>query len=120
MSELASPESLAQALEMLAEQPELRPIAGCTDLMVCEPLERASIEGVLDLTRIPELRGIRASREAVEIGAAATFSEIGRSALINERLPALGAAARVVGGWQIQNRDDIIVLRPASSDRADR
>jgi CO/xanthine dehydrogenase FAD-binding subunit len=107
MTSLASPHSLEQAIRVLAREPDLRPIAGCTDLMVCDPLHRLRLDGVLDLLSIPELKGIHELEDAVEIGATTTFSEIGRSRLISEKFPALAAAARVVGGWQIQNRATI-------------
>jgi len=107
MTGFASPSSLDEAIRMLAGQPDLRPMAGCTDLMVSDPLQRLSLVGVLDLLRVPELKGIRESEDCVEIGATTTFSEIGSSNLISERFPALAAAARVVGGWQIQNRATI-------------
>ena len=107
MTSLASPHSLEEAVRALAKEPHLRPIAGCTDLMVCEPLHRLNIEGVLDLLGIPELKGIHESEESVEIGATTTFSEIRDSKLVSEKFPALAAAARVVGGWQIQNRATI-------------
>lgn len=100
----ASPRSLAEATELLDEEPGFVPVAGCTDLMVCGPLERAAIGPVLDLLRVPELRGIREVDGGIEIGATTTFREIGGSPLIQSRLPALAEAARVVGGWQIQNR----------------
>ena len=117
MTRAAVPSSLAEAVRLLAEDPALRPAAGCTDLMVCEPEEREDLPAVLDLLRVPELAGIReltagagaAGAEAggLEIGAATTFSAIRRSPLVRARFPALAAAAAVVGGWQIQNRATI-------------
>ncbi len=105
----SAPRSLDEAVRLLAADPALRPIAGCTDLMVGDPEERAALPGVLDLSGIPELAGIReiaSGPEAggIEIGAAATFAEIRRSPAVRARWPALAAAAAVVGGWQIQNR----------------
>jgi CO/xanthine dehydrogenase FAD-binding subunit len=99
-----SPRSLAAAIEALAGDPPPRPVAGSTDLMVGDPLVRAGIDRVLDLTRIPELRGIVEADGALVVGAAVTFREIGRSPAVAAAFPALGAAAAVVGGWQIQNR----------------
>lgn len=112
MTRAAVPTSLDEAVRLLAADPELRPVAGCTDLMVCEPEERADLPAVLDLLRVPELAGIRELTEGddaggLEIGAATTFSEIRRSPLVAARYPALAAAAAVVGGWQIQNRATI-------------
>jgi len=112
MTRAAVPTSLAEAVRLLAADPELRPAAGCTDLMVCEPEARADLPGVLDLLRVPELSGIRELTEGdeaggLEIGAATPFAEIRRSPLVRARYPALAAAAAVAGGWQIQNRATI-------------
>jgi CO/xanthine dehydrogenase FAD-binding subunit len=103
----ASPRSLAEAVELLATEPGFLPAAGCTDLMVKTPLERAAAGPVLDLLRIEELRGIREVDGGVEIGATTTFREIGASRLVREQFPSLAAAAHVVGGWQIPDRATI-------------
>lgn len=113
-----SPRSLAAAVEALAADPGLVPIAGCTDLMVGTPaggettLEsrttgRATPTGVLDLHRIPELRGIRTDAEGLDIGAAVTFTELRGSPDVARVCPILAEAAALVGGWQIQNRATI-------------
>lgn len=103
-----SPRTLEEALAALAADPELLPVAGCTDLMVCDPLERARMDRVLNLLGIPELRGIREVGEedggGLEIGATTTFTTLARSPLVRQRYPALAAAASSIGGWQIQNR----------------
>lgn len=103
----ASPRSLAEAVELLAAEPAFVPVAGCTDLMVKTPLERAAAGPVLDLLRVEELRGIREVDGGVEVGATTTFREIGASRLVRDRYPSLAAAAQVVGGWQIQERATI-------------
>jgi len=99
-----TPGSLAAAVEILTESPDLRPVAGCTDLMVTAPGELEVLPGVIDLLAVPEIRGIRWDDDRLEIGATTSFSEIGRSELVRETFPALAAAAEVIGGWQIQNR----------------
>ncbi|MBA3852538.1 MAG: xanthine dehydrogenase family protein subunit M, partial [Chloroflexi bacterium] len=82
-----------------------RPIAGGTDLMVQitgelgEPPER-----IIDLWRLDELRGIRIEDGALLVGALCTYTEIRRSALVGEWLPALAEAAATIGAAQIQNR----------------
>ncbi|HMB53692.1 MAG TPA: xanthine dehydrogenase family protein subunit M [Thermoanaerobaculia bacterium] len=101
----ASPESLAEARRLLADAPDLRPVAGGTDLMVADPVERADLTRVIDVGRIAELHGIAETADgSVEIGAAVSFDEIRRHPLVTERHPALAAAAAEVGGWQIQTR----------------
>jgi CO/xanthine dehydrogenase FAD-binding subunit len=104
MTEAYSPASLEAALQLLADHPALRPVAGCTDLMVGEPEARAALPEVMDLLRIPELRGIRTVGDGLEIGATTTFWEIRQSAEIAAHYPILGEAARQIGGWQIQSR----------------
>jgi CO/xanthine dehydrogenase FAD-binding subunit len=98
------PTSLEAALELLAENPDVRPVAGCTDLMVGEPEDLAALPEVMDLLRIPELRGIRRLDGGLEIGATTTFWEIRHSPEVAAICPILCDAARQVGGWQIQSR----------------
>jgi CO/xanthine dehydrogenase FAD-binding subunit len=104
MTRAATPASLAEALDLLRRDPELVPVAGCTDLMVAEPEARADLPAVLDLLALPELRGVSEQEGGLRLGATTTFSEIRRSELVRVRYPALAQAASEVGGWQIQNR----------------
>jgi CO/xanthine dehydrogenase FAD-binding subunit len=84
-------------------------IAGGTDFYparVGRPLYDRGVSYVLDLTALPHLRGIQESGDGYRIGAMTTWTEIAE-----EPLPAhfycLQAAAREVGGRQIQNRGTI-------------
>jgi CO/xanthine dehydrogenase FAD-binding subunit len=101
---VASPRTLSDAYAALAEAPA-RPIAGGTDLMVGltgeigEPPAR-----ILDLWRLDELRGIVLDGDAVTLGALTTYTDIRRSAVCREHLPALVDAAATIGAAQIQNR----------------
>ena len=99
-----SPRSLDEAIRQLSENPQLRPVAGCTDLLVADPDQIASLPGVIDLLSVPELRGIRWVSETLEIGATTTFSEIGTAKTVRQNFPSLAEAASQIGGWQIQNR----------------
>ena len=102
--EAASPTTLAEACGLLADDPGWLPVAGGTDLMVADRRGRAARVRVLDLGRIAELVGVRAVPGGLEIGAATPFAVLGTDAAVAARFPALAAAARVVGGWQIQCR----------------
>ena len=105
-----SPRSLDEAVRHLEGDPDLVPVAGCTDLMVRGPEALHGIDRVIDLLGIPELRGIQevdGGLGGLEIGAATTFSEIRSSAAVRAAFPALVDAAGQVGGWQIQNRATI-------------
>jgi len=104
---LLQPRSLADALHMLRDDGPLTPVAGCTDLYVSLNFGTLTATRFLDLWRLQPLRAIAARRGVLTIGALATFTDIMRSPLVRARLPMLAAAAREVGGVQIQNRGTI-------------
>jgi xanthine dehydrogenase YagS FAD-binding subunit len=60
-------------------------------------------KAVIDLTRIPEMKGIRETADGVEIGALTTLTEIEESALIREKFGLLAEAASRVASPQIRN-----------------
>jgi xanthine dehydrogenase small subunit len=103
----ASPRRLDEAFSLLADVDggPWRPLAGGTDLMVQltaaigDPPER-----LLDIWALDELRGIRLDGDALVIGALTTYTEIRRSPIVAEVLPALAEAAATIGAAQIQNR----------------
>ena len=64
-------------------------------------------ERVLDLWRLEELRGISHDGGALVLGALTTYTDIRRSDLCHEHLPALVDAAATIGAAQIQNRGTI-------------
>ncbi len=102
MTGVACPTNLREALDRLADDPSMVPIAGCTDLMVAATEREAP--PVIDLLGISELRGIAERQGYLEIGATTTFSDLRSSTLVRETFPLLAQAASVIGGWQIQNR----------------
>ena len=90
---IETPASLADAYAILADSTAdapITPIAGGTDVMVRitgeigEPPDR-----MVDLSRVAELRGISVDGGAVILGAASTYTEIRRSDVCREHLPAL-------------------------------
>ena len=103
-----SPKSLADALDFLADPGrQCKPVAGGTDLVISLKKEEVRPDYVLDVTRIPELKGIDQENGKVRIGAATTFTEMTDSGVIAENFPLLAAAAASVGGPQIRNRGTI-------------
>jgi xanthine dehydrogenase small subunit len=101
---LERPRSLKQALKMLAGDPSLMPIAGCTDVYVGLQFATLPERRFIDLWNLEELRGISVDRDVLRIGALTTYTEIIQSKLALKRVPMLVAASREVGGAQIQNR----------------
>lgn len=105
---VTSPRDLAGAYAALsagsAETP-VRPIAGGTDLMVALTGELGPPPAsVVDLWAIDDLRGIGIDGDALVLGALTTYTDIRRSALCREHVPALVDAAATIGAAQIQNR----------------
>jgi CO/xanthine dehydrogenase FAD-binding subunit len=114
------PPTLDAALEALAAAAAAPPadpadrltiLAGGTDLYPTRTAHaawgRKVSRNVIDISLIPGLAGIRAEAGEIVIGAATTWSD-----LVRADLPAafvgLKAAAREVGGVQIQNRGTIV------------
>jgi CO/xanthine dehydrogenase FAD-binding subunit len=89
---------------MLRDEQPLVPLAGCTDVYVGLNFGTLPATRYIDLWPLDALREIRLSQGALSIGALATYTEIIRSVLVRRRLPILAAAAREIGGAQIQNR----------------
>jgi xanthine dehydrogenase small subunit len=102
--ELRQPGTLDEALRMLRDEGPLVPLAGCTDVYVGLQFGTLAARRFIDLWGLDELRGIRVEGGVLRIGALATHAEIGASAEVRARLPMLAAAAREIGGAQIQNR----------------
>jgi len=89
---------------MLRDEGPLTPLAGCTDLYVALNFGTLKDLRFLNLWPLDALRTIQSRRGVLTIGALATFTDLIRSPLVRKQLPMLAAAAREVGGVQIQNR----------------
>lgn len=109
---ISTPRTLAEAYAALASgvggaagTGPLTPIAGGTDVMVRITGELGPAPSrMLDLSRLDALSGIDLGAGELVIGARTTYTEIRRSALCREHLPALLEAAETIGAIQIQNR----------------
>lgn len=103
IDEYMEAQSVAEALALLAENPERRFIAGGTDLLI--QMRRGALENVklVGLRRAEPLRAIRRhADESIGIGPLATFREIAGHPLVQKHLPILAEAALTVGGPQIR------------------
>ena len=85
------PASLAEALELLAAEPDAQLVAGSTDWGVELNIRHARAALTIGIERIAELREFTAARDHIDIGAALSLSEI--EARLGEgpgRVPLLG------------------------------
>ncbi len=102
--ELLEPKTLATALKLMRATEAPTPIAGCTDVYVGLNFGIVKEQRFIDLSRLGALRKIALKGDTLSIGALATYREIIGSRLVKQRLPMLVAAAREIGGPQIQAR----------------
>jgi xanthine dehydrogenase small subunit len=102
--QLFEPRTLRDALRMLDQEGPLVPMAGCTDLYVSLNFGTLTATRFLNLWGLDELRSIAVADGLLSIGALCTYTDIIRSRAVHVRLPMLAAAAREIGGPQIQNR----------------
>jgi CO/xanthine dehydrogenase FAD-binding subunit len=103
--DLIAPGNLSAVLEILAAEPgQWTPIAGGTELMVTFAAGRLNAKKLVSLWGIPDLRTIETTAESVAIGAAATFLELRRHAVIAAELPLLARAASWIGSVANQSR----------------
>ena len=101
---LFEPRSLRDALRMLRDEGPLVPLAGCTDVYVSLNFGTSPGSRFLNLWGLHALRRIERRGSTLTIGALATYSSLVDSSLVQKHLPMLCAAARGVGGPQVQNR----------------
>jgi carbon-monoxide dehydrogenase medium subunit len=103
----ARPATLEQALEVLADNPGARALAGGQTLINVMKARAAAPEILVDLAGLSELRGIELGADGVlEIGPMTTYSELIASAEARAR-PILGDVCAQIADVQVRNRGTI-------------
>lgn len=102
-----SPASLAEALDVYDKHRDATLMAGTTDIVPDLRSGKINPKSAIDLTRVPELRGIGKEGARIRIGACVTNGDILRDAIIKKYLPSLWTAAARSGAPAIQNRATI-------------
>jgi CO/xanthine dehydrogenase FAD-binding subunit len=96
--------SILDAVTLLNEPGiKSRPLSGGTDLVLLMRENPPVCNRVIDISLIPELHSISRHGNQIVIGAAATFSEVIESHLVQETAPVLIQACQQVGAVQIRN-----------------
>lgn len=104
MYDFLQPQTLEQAVKLLAEKPEPRVLAGGTDLIIALKNKAVSCGCLIDYKKIPSLNTIRVSEEGLEIGAAVTCSQILESDVITGAHKLLKQAAAQLANSLLRNR----------------
>jgi carbon-monoxide dehydrogenase medium subunit len=100
--ELHKADSVANAAALLA-QTGGKPLAGGQSLVAAMKM-RLSVPGALiDLSGVPELKGIRKEGETIVIGAMTRHAEVAVSDVVKNAIPALAALAEGIGDRQVRN-----------------
>lgn len=106
--EYHAPSSVKEAIALLAQYgPDAKLLAGGHSLLPMMKLRFAQPVHLIDINRIPDLRGIRETGDTVVIGAMTSESEIINSPIVKARVPVLAAAARMIADPQVRNRGTI-------------
>ena len=99
--------SVSDAHQLLAAHPGAKLLAGGHSLLPLLKLRLAAPPALVDIGRIPELRGISRQGDLIRIGALTTHAELAASADLRQAAPALSDAAAMVGDPAVRNRGTI-------------
>ena len=79
--------SLAEAENLLTNNPEAKLISGGQTLVPTLRQRLARASHLVDIVHLPELRGLTQDGEAVVVGASTTHAEVAASDLVRSRIP---------------------------------
>ena len=99
--------SLSDAQKLLAANPGAKLLAGGHSLIPLMKLRLATPPALVDIGRIPELRGIARRGDAIRIGSLTTHAELAASADLQKSAAALAEAAGLVGDPAVRSRGTI-------------
>lgn len=95
------PETMSAAVSGAAD--DARYLAGGQSLIQAMKLRLSSASNLIDLSGVPELRGIGVSPDAVTIGAMTRHAEVAASAEVRQAIPALAELAGGIGDRMVRN-----------------
>jgi aerobic carbon-monoxide dehydrogenase medium subunit len=101
--EFHRPTSLDEAISLLGEVEDSRPLAGGHSLLPMMRLRLATPAALVDLGRIPGLDGITENGGGVTIGALATHAEVAGSEVAIGIAPVVPETAAMIGDRQVRN-----------------
>ena len=99
--------SVAEAVQLLADHPEARLLAGGHSLIPLMRFRLARPEMLIDIGGIADLKGIAVSGDTIRIGALATHAEIAAAPEVRQANGLLAEAAGGIGDPAVRNRGTI-------------
>lgn len=100
--EYRRPTSLADAVALLGKAEDGKILAGGQTLIPTLKQRLASPTELIDLSRVPELKGIREEGNGLFIGAFTRHAEVASSDVVKRRIPALADLAVHIGDRQVR------------------
>ena len=97
------PASVQEAVQLLNDNPDAKILAGGHSLLPAMKLRLAAPSALVDLARVPGLRGISTNGD-VRIGAMTTYVELLDSAELRDSVPIVHETAHRVGDAQVRTR----------------
>jgi carbon-monoxide dehydrogenase medium subunit len=104
--EYQQPDNVADAASILASTGG-RALAGGQSLVAAMKLRLSQPGTLVDLSLIPELKGIRKDGDRLVIGAMTRHAEIASSDVVKAAMPALASLAQGIGDRQVRNMGTI-------------
>ena len=106
--EYHAPRSVGEAVALLGQLgSDAKLLAGGHSLLPMMKLRFAQPEHLIDINRIPELRGIKEVGNTVVIGAMTSENELINSPIVQAKVPLLADAAKMIADPQVRNRGTI-------------
>ncbi len=100
-----SPVDVEELARLYAAHPDAVIVAGATDVGLWVTKQHRRLATIIDIGRIASLRTIVATRDAIEIGAGATYSDV--EATIARHYPDFAELIRRLGAVQVRNAGTI-------------
>jgi carbon-monoxide dehydrogenase medium subunit len=101
------PQSLDEALGLLASIEDARPLAGGHSLLPMMKVRLAVPAAIVDIGRLPGLDEIAFEGDSLTIGALATHAAVAASPIVREACPVIAETASTIGDFQVRNRGTI-------------
>lgn len=100
---LSIPQTLDQALKLMAEKKGAMAIAGGTDVLVQARMMAGEVP-LVNIAGLAELKEIFDINGGVSVGSGVCFTDLVKHPLIQQRYPLLVTAGKTVGSLQLRNR----------------
>lgn len=96
--------SVAEAIQMLQQNPDAKLLAGGHSLIPAMKLRLAQPPALIDISKVAELKAIRLEGNTLVIGAAATYSEIASNDQVKQVAPILADAIQHIGDPMVRHK----------------